>query len=262
MKLRTLIASLAILTLVSGVAYAASRFSATASEFDPGNTFLVQAQWLDGIGCPTNGRIAIANADFTGVATTAPYSDLGCPTGDSSDNHNQGLLLVKTGPSVTNFAAAQADINGVRGIHLTELGYDIRKPRTFADASGSHCGAGAPRFDVITSDNVDHFVGCASPPPLQTATGLGFLRLRWTAVQLAAAFPPILPTDTVKSITIIFDEGQDVAPDNFGLAVPDNIDINGTLIGQGDNAGKKDNNKGRKHDDNGDNGDNDQGEDD
>ena len=128
--------------------------------------------------------------------------------------------------------------------------------------SGPGHWAGAPRFDVITSDNVDHFVGCASPPPLQTATGLGFLRLRWTAVQLAAAFPPILPTDTVKSITIIFDEGQDVAPDNFGLAVLDNIDINGTLIGQGDNAGKKDNNKGRKHDDNGDNGDNDQGEDD
>jgi hypothetical protein len=79
-------------------------------------------------------------------------------------------------------------------------------------------------------------------------------------VQLAAAFPPILPTDTVKSITIIFDEGQDVAPDNFGLAVLDNIDINGTLIGQGDNAGKKDKNKDRNHDDNGDNGDNDQGE--
>src|SRR5205823_2747930 len=246
MKLRTLIASLAILTLVSGVAYAASRFSATASEFDPGNTFLVQAQWLDGIGCPTNGRIAIANADFTGVATTAPYSDLGCPTGDSSDNHNQGLLLVKTGPSVTNFAAAQADINGVRGIHLTELGYDIRKPRTFADASGSHCGAGAPRFDVITSDNVDHFVGCASPPPLQTAAGVGFVRLRWTAAQLAAAFPPILPTDSVKSITIIFDEGQDTAPDYFGLAVLDNIDINGTLVGQGDNAGN--NNKGKDKD--------------
>jgi len=261
MKLRTLIASLAILTLVSGVAYAASRFAATASEFDPGNTFLVQAQWLDGIGCPTNGRIAIANADFTGVSGTAPYSDAGCPTGDSSDSHNQGLLLVKTGPSVTNFAAAQADISGVRGIHLTELGYDIRKPRSFVDSSGSHCGAGAPRFDVITSDNVDHFVGCASPPPLQTATGLGFLRLRWTAVQLAAAFPPILPTDTVKSITIIFDEGQDVAPDNFGLAVLDNIDINGTLIGQGDNAGKKDKNKDKNHDDNGDNGDNDQGED-
>ena len=145
------------------------KFSVKASEFDPGNTFLVQAQWLDGIGCATNGRIAIANADFTGVSGTAPYSDGGCPTGDSSDNRNQGLLLVKTGPSVTNFAAAQADISGVKGIHLTELGYDVRKPRSFADASGSHCGAGAPRFDVITSDNVDHFVGCASPPAVTCA---------------------------------------------------------------------------------------------
>jgi len=265
MKLRTFIATLAILMLVSGVAYAASKFSVKASEFDPGNTFLVQAQWLDGIGCATNGRIAIANADFTGVSGTAPYSDGGCPTGDSSDTHNQGLLLVKTGPSVTNFAAAQADISGVRGIHLTELGYDVRKPRSYADASGSHCGAGAPRFDVITSDNVDHFVGCASPPAVTTNVGLGFVRLRWNAAQLAAAFPPILATDTVKSITIIFDEGQDVAPDNFGLAVLDNIDINGTLVGQGDNAdNKKDKNKDKNHGDNGDNGDdnNDQGEND
>jgi hypothetical protein len=246
MKLRTLVASLAILTLVSGVAYAASRFSATASEFDPGNTFLVQAQWLDGIGCPTSARIAIPNADFTGVGSIGSYGDPGCPTGDSSDNHNQGLLLVKTGPTA-NFAAAQADINGVKGIHLTELGYDIRKPRTFADSSGSQCGAGAPRFDVITSDNVDHFVGCASPTPGQTTVGIGWLRLRYAP---ATAFPPILPTDTVKSITIIFDEGQDVAPWNFGLAVLDNIDINGTLIGQGDNAGNKGKNKDKGDDDN------------
>jgi len=248
MKLRTILATLAILTLVSGVAYAASRFSATASEFDPGNTFLVQAQWLDGIGCPTSARIAIPNADFTGVGSIGSYGDLGCPTGDSSDNHNQGLLLAKTGPTA-NFAAAQADINGVRGIHLTELGYDIRKPRTIADPSGSQCGAGAPRFDVITSDNVDHFVGCTSPAPIQQTVGVGWLRLRYAP---AAAFPPILPTDTVKSITIIFDEGQDVAPDNFGLAVLDNIDINGTLIGQGDTAdNKNDKNKDKGHGDNG-----------
>lgn len=263
MKLRTLIASLAIFTLMVGGAYAASRFSVTAREFDPGRTFLVQAEWLTGIGCPTNGRIAIANADFTGVAGTAPYSDLGCPTGDSSDSRNEGLLLVKTGPSVTNFASAEADISGVRGIHLTELGYDVRTPRSFADPSGSQCGAGAPRFDVTTTDGVTHFVGCTSPPPAQTATGLGFVRLRWTAVQLAAAFPPILPTQTVSSITIVFDEGQDVAPEFFGLAVLDNIDINGTLVGRGDNGDnkdKKDKNKGHGDDNGG--GDDDEGEDD
>ena len=251
MRLRTVLTVLAILTLTAGAAYAAAKFTVTASEFDPAHTFLVQAQWLDGIGCPTN-----AGVSADGSTITSHYTDAACTTGDSSDSHNQGLLLVKTGPT-PNYAAAQADISGVSGIHLTELGYDVRKPRSFADASGSHCGAGAPRFDVITSDNVDHFVGCASPPPLQTAAGVGFVRLRWTAAQLAAAFPPILPTDSVKSITIIFDEGQDTAPDYFGLAVLDNIDINGTLVGQGDNAG---NNKG-KHKGNGDNDDEkDQGE--
>jgi hypothetical protein len=62
----------------------------------------------------------------------------------------------------------------------------------------------------------------------------GWIRLRWGAAELAGAFPPITPLDTVSSITIIFDEGQDTGgPDNFGLAVLDNIDVNGTLTGQG-----------------------------
>ena len=47
------------------------------------------------------------------------------------------------------------------------------------------------------------------------------------------AFPPILAVNTVSSITIIFDEGQDTNPDYFGLAVLDNIDVNGTLVGRG-----------------------------
>ena len=226
-KLRTLMATLAIVVLSTGVAFADGKIEVKPKEFDPGKTFLVQADWLDGIGCPTSAHIAVPNADFTGVAGTAPYSDAGCPTGDTSDRHNQGLLLVKTGPT-NNFASATAEVKGVKGMHLTELGYDLRKPRTFSDASGSHCGAGAPRFDVITTDNVDHFVGCASPAPTQTATGVGWIRLRWNPT---TAFPPILATDTVKSITIVFDEGQDTAPDNFGLAVLDNIDVNGTLVG-------------------------------
>lgn len=248
MKLRTLFASLAILTLTAGAAYAAVRFSVTAREFDPGRTFLVQAEWLDGIGCPTNARTLLFNAD--GSTSPGTFTDAGCPTGDP-DRQNEGLLLVKTGPTA-NFASAVAELGGVRGIRLTELGYDIRKPRTFADPSGSHCGAGAPRFNVVTEDGVNHFVGCASPPPLQTNTGVGWLRLRWTAVQLAAASPPILPTDRVRSISIVFDEGQDTGPDNFGLAVLDNIDVNGTLVGRDENRG----------DDRGDGRDDDEGDDD
>src|SRR5438876_2717959 len=79
MKLRALIATLAILTLVSGAAYAASRFSVKASEFDPANTFLVQAQWLDGIGCPTNAKVST-----DGSTITAHYTDAACAAGDTA----------------------------------------------------------------------------------------------------------------------------------------------------------------------------------
>jgi hypothetical protein len=37
----------------------------------------------------------------------------------------------------------------------------------------------------------------------------------------------------LKSLSIVFDEGQDTGPDNFGLAVLDNIDVNGRLVGSG-----------------------------
>src|SRR5438552_13871789 len=144
MRLRTVLTVLAILALTAGAAYAAAKFTVTASEFEPAHTFLVQAQWLDGIGCPTN-----AGVSADGSTITSHYTDLACATGDSSDSHNQGLLLAKTGPT-PNYAAAQADITGVKGITLTELGYDIRKPGadTRAGARGSHCGAGAPRVNV------------------------------------------------------------------------------------------------------------------
>jgi len=59
------------------------------------------------------------------------------------------------------------------------------------------------------------------------------LELFQAVKELAAAFPPILPVNTITSITIIFDEGTDTGPDNFGLAVLDNVDVNATLVGKG-----------------------------
>ena len=45
--------------------------------------------------------------------------------------------------------------------------------------------------------------------------------------------PPVdVSTLTIKQMAIVFDEGTTVGPDNFGIAVLDNIDINGTLIGK------------------------------
>jgi len=71
----------------------------TPQDFDPGHTFLVEAGWLDGLGCVTSGFTATPNADFTAWSgSTAPYSEPACPTGDAKDEKNEGLLLVKTGP--------------------------------------------------------------------------------------------------------------------------------------------------------------------
>ena len=196
-------------------------------EFDPFGTNLVRGTWLTGTGCPTGAT--------TNTGSPGTFTDAACPTGDSKDKRNEGLLLVKTGPT-PNIAASGARLlgPGVKGVVLTELGYDIRKPNSPVDPRGSHCGAGAPRFNVVTSDGVLHFIGCNSPPAMVESSSTGWVRLRWTA-GLAAAFPPILPGSTVASITIIFDEGQDASggPDFFGAAVLDNIDVNGTLVGKG-----------------------------
>jgi hypothetical protein len=202
-------------------------------EFDPNHTSLVRAFWLRGTGCPTDAT----SVPFGG--SPMMFSDAACPSGmgDPKDKKNEGLLLAKTGPT-TNFASAGAVLNGVKGIMLTELGYDIRKGTAALNPVGSHCGSGAPRFNVVLASDPPgtvHFVGCNSPPATVASASAAWLRLRWGAAELAAAFPPIAAGSEVSSITIIFDEGTDLSggPDMFGLAVLDNIDINGTLIGRG-----------------------------
>ncbi len=148
----------------------------------------------------------------------------------------------KTGPTNNN-AAAVAELKNVKGITVTELGYDLRKPGANQnDPRGSHCGAGAPRFNVETTTS-NYFIGCNSPPPVATP-GVGYMRLRWGGTtpllgfNSAGVLAPV--TGTVKSISIIFDEGYDTGPDNFGLAVLDNIDVNGTLVGRHGGSGGDD----------------------
>jgi hypothetical protein len=213
---------------------ASGNFTVKPADYDPGKTYLVQAAWLHGTGCATDGVIALPNADFTGVGGTAPYQDPACPTGDAQDRRNEGLLLFKTGPTA-NFAAAVAVVNGVKGRTLTELGFDIRKPVSKDDPRGSHCGAGAPRFNVATREGGFYFIGCQAL--VQTTASNGWVRLR-TAIGLSGeilgAFPSAIPSgSTIESITIVFDEGQDAGPDNFGAAILDNIDVNGVLVGRG-----------------------------
>src|SRR5438128_3373886 len=200
-----------LLSSVAFASFATSFNTVDPGTFDPKDTDLVAARWIHGIGCPTDQKVTSMSTRFT---------DPACPTGDKGDRDNSGLLLVKTGPTANN-AAAGADLKTVRGMTLTELGYDIR--------AGSHCGGGAPRFNVVTEDGVTHFVGCSSGTV--TTSRAGWRRLRWNPKNAAQAFPPI--TGTVRSISIIFDEGQDAAAgEPSGSAIIDNIDLNGKLVGE------------------------------
>jgi hypothetical protein len=177
--------------------------------------------------------IAVPNATFTGVGSFSSYTDPACPYGDLDDRRNEGLLLAKTGPT-GNFASATAELINVKGIVLTELGYDIRKHGGSTSPLGSHCGAGAPRFNVITSDGF-FGIGCNSPPATVQQLGNGWTRLRWGAPLVGFLnFSTLVPvTGTVQRIVIVFDEGQDIGPDFFGGAVLDNINVNGKLVGRG-----------------------------
>jgi hypothetical protein len=230
---RWIVAGTLLALLIPSVALAWGSFQVKPREFDPGKTYLVQASWLDGIGCPTDART------YDGVGFGS-YTDPACPTGDARDRKNEGLVLAKTGPT-SNVASAVADIRGVKGETLTELGWDIRKPGTDTPAGprGSHCGAGAPRWNISTTDGNSYFIGCNSPTPVFTA-GEGYQRHRWGAGPLPllafnASTGALEPIDgkTIRRLRIVFDEGYDIGPDNFGLAVLDNIDVNGVLVGHG-----------------------------
>jgi hypothetical protein len=233
MRLRVLLATAITIVATLTVAYAADTFQVRPANFDPAHTFLVQSTWLSGIGCPTNPRISL-----DGKTTVPGVSDPACTTGDSRDKRNAGLLLVKTGPT-GNYAAATATLTGTPS-HVTELGYDIRKGTAANASNGSHCGAGAPRFDIVAQDGTDYFLGCNSPAAVSTTASQAWIRLRWGAPLMAFNANTGAPTDVstlkVRSISIVFDEGSDTGPDFFGAAILDNIDVNGTLVGQGPGA--------------------------
>jgi hypothetical protein len=214
------------------------------SVYDPFHTNLVESGWIDGLGCPTGASIEFfAPPSFT-TLMAGTYTDAACATGDPKDKLNEGLLMVKTGPT-NDDAAAVATLKKVKGTVLTQLGYDIRKygPELSTGDKGSHCGAGAPRFNIVTQDGTLYFLGCNSPVSTDQTPGNGFVRLRWGTTTPLMGFNQTtgvltnISGMTVSSITIVFDEGYDTGSDFFGAAVLDNIDVNGTLVGRGPDEG-------------------------
>ena len=190
----------------------------------PAGSQIVTARWLKGMGLPDNGGPNVG---------TNPADN------PNKKDHHWGLLLSKNG-TTPDCSAAGARINGVKGKTVTAtfaLGFDYR--------NGGHCGAGAPRFNVDT-DMGFFFVGCANAPQSPAPQD----PLQWTRTRSVLSscgiecFPGPIPVGAkIKSITVIFDEGTDTANNDtqgVGLAVLDNIFINGALIGANGNSGDDD----------------------
>lgn len=189
----------------------------------PAGSHIVTAAWLGGMGLPDNGG---ANTTAVDLATNP----------NKADPH-RGLLLSKNGPTPDCSSAGAVIVGFGRGATLTELGFDYR--------NGTHCGAGAPRFNITSTLGFTYFAGCAAgimtPAPQDP--------LEWTRVRIVAAAqvfpaspaaPPFLfgPGGTqVSRLSIVYDEGTDTPgvedPRGVGLSVLDNIDVNGRLIRSG-----------------------------
>jgi hypothetical protein len=192
-RLFPLACAIAVALVAAGPASAAGsngKLRADPFAFDPDKLGIIVSKWQPGTG----------------------LSDAG--------NSNHGLALQKNGPT-SAFAAAGAQVLGVAGMTgLDELGFDYR--------NGGHCTGGSPRYNVDASDGF-HFVGgCGNGTQTPSGESADWTRVRFDAQNPSQAFPPVSPTATINSITLIADEE--------GQTVVDNLAVNSTLIGKPGNS--------------------------
>lgn len=127
-------------------------------------------------------------------------------------NPAPSLDLEKNVPT-TDCSSAGAMVNGVSGVTLTELNFDVM----------GYCGAGAPRFNVTTTAGNTYFFGCAHGT--HTDLGNGWTHVVFSPADASpqnATNPPFTSAMTVQSIELIQDEQ--------GQTHLDNISINNQVI--------------------------------
>jgi hypothetical protein len=207
-------------------------------EFPPGSPYpagarIVTSAWLGGMGLPDNGG-----------------SNVGVLPTDTPNKRDPrlGLLLSKNATTL-DCSAAGARIRGVSGMTVDAtfvLGFDYRNGShcTHGPEGGGGATGGAPRFNVVVENSAtgmktSHTVGNCNVGTNTTSQQDG----EWTTITFtpADAVPPIPPGSTIFSITLVFDEGTDQPSANpfsldssgIGLAVLDNININGEIIRSG-----------------------------
>jgi hypothetical protein len=147
----------------------------------------------------------------------------GATTSSSNATSTRALALSKTANAPAGTTAGAQLVHADSLTALTGLGFDLR--------SGSHCTATSPRFVVVTADDVTHnVVGCASGAT-QPAPATGWVRVSFDPTTQAT--PAIIPGQAIKSISIVLDEGPETtSTPGSGLAVLDNIKVNGVTVGK------------------------------
>jgi hypothetical protein len=193
------------------------------------------AQAIDGGG---NSSIRVDPFHF-GLGALATWArDAGEPSsshGGGGDPQRFGLLLQKL-TATANFAASGAELfdGHLSAEHLDRLSFDISGFRgmAFGEANG-YCGAGAPRFNVVSNAAATCFLGCAHGQKTQdTQSGWWTISFQPPYTQYPGCEGGV--TGTVRSIEIVFDEGTDVGP---GSVVLDNIRVNNRVVGKPQGSG-------------------------
>jgi hypothetical protein len=154
----------------------------------------------------------------SGTLAAAWVDNLGASPNNTSDPHNRGLVLARNGSAQADTVAG-ATIQNVTGIFLTKLGFDFRE--------GIQCSAGSLQFEVVTTQGKHTVDGCNSSTASQSSAPMGWKHFEFKP---ASAVPPIGSTDQVQSISIVLGKGSS---STGSIAVIDNIEINGVLVGKG-----------------------------
>jgi hypothetical protein len=230
---------------------------------------VVQSGWLAGIGCLNNPT----DPTQAGFSCTNPFD---------RDPNNQGLLMAKSNASFpAGPGQAVAIIKGVKGSFVDIVGYDLRKPYfdNINSISGSHCTSVSPRWEFTMADGSSFFIpiACGDPAEIDLSNPAAqfWQRLRWpnpnptsTAPIWACRMPvsanakcdvDIRCSDPrgcgvgkrMQSLRIVHDEFD--SPDlrgNFGIAIFDNIFVDGGMKGSGPGPrnGDEDEGQGRDQD--------------
>jgi hypothetical protein len=165
---------------------------------------------------PVSASTYTDDARNTGTVTADWVHGTGVPGRDPEDRTHQGLVLVNNAGASSKTRAGLV-FHNVEGSTLTVLGFDIRQ--------GSLCTLKGPRFIVVTADDVVHTLGGCALANAQPAPAKGWKRFRFDP---AKAVPAIAPDATVKSISLMLDDGPDA---DGGMVVLDNLNVNGNFVG-------------------------------